>query len=57
MSGPKQVEAQEMKEPPRFFFFSESAEEFGEREIEMGKSFTLIQTVATAGAFSAISFW
>ncbi|XP_004148372.3 uncharacterized protein LOC101212897 [Cucumis sativus] len=46
-----------MKEPPRFFFFSESAEEFGEREIEMGKSFTLIQTVATAGAFSAISFW
>ncbi|XP_035545252.1 uncharacterized protein LOC121267471 [Juglans microcarpa x Juglans regia] len=23
----------------------------------MGKSFTLIQTVTTAGAFSAVSFW
>uniref|UniRef100_A0A9I9E943 Uncharacterized protein n=1 Tax=Cucumis melo TaxID=3656 RepID=A0A9I9E943_CUCME len=32
LSGPKQVEAQEMKEPPCFFFFSVSAEEFGERE-------------------------
>lgn len=26
-------------------------------EIEMEKSFTLIHTIATAGAFSAISFW